>query len=365
MLPVNRWPTRRPAPRRLPRGVLCLLLSTCLAACGGVRAAAPPPATDPAPAAAYPATAGPSVALGADTVRILPRGSTAFPVISSLIASAHSSVHVEMYEFGRTDLATALIDAHRRGVTVTVIVDPSVDVTRATAAALRGAGVDVLDYPVRKGMIDHVKLVVVDRQVAVVGGINWGATSDLNHDVDAEITGPAATNLEAVFAGDVVTCGREAAEPAPVSDAQLLVASTLPGADIRPLALQLIDSARSTLDLELYVLTDSGIVHAVEQAQVRGVRVRVLLDPSERPSDGPAAALASAGVDVRVYRSSGEKLHAKLGVADGRQALFGSANWTAGGFERNHELDVLVVDSPAIAAELTTMVDADWTASRP
>jgi len=295
----------------------------------------------------------------------MPRGSTAFPVIASLIAAARTSVHVEMYEFGRADLAAALVDAHRRGVAVTVIVDPSVDVTRATAERLQADGVDVVEYPVRKGMIDHVKLLVVDGRVAVVGGINWGARSDANHDVDAEIVGPAATNLERVFLNDLVACGRAAEAPAESPDSRMLVASTLPGADIRPLVLQLIDSARSTLDLELYVLTDIGVVHAVEQAHQRGVRVRVLIDPSERPSDGPAAMLVAAGVPLRVYRSSGEKLHAKLGVADGDDALFGSANWTTSGFQHNHELDVLILDSPAIAAQLTAMVDADWSASAP
>ena len=363
MAPVNpRRPTRRPAPcRRLRGGVASLLLATTVCACA---AQAATPRSSAGAAAAYPDRAGPAVAVGADTVRVLPRGSTAFPVIAWLIATARATVHVEMYEFGRDDLAAALVEAHRRGVAVTVIDDPSVDVTQATAARLRAAGIDVLDYPVRQGMIDHVKLLVVDGHVAVVGGINWGATSDRNHDVDAEIAGPAASNLERVFLADMVTCGRAVAEPPMQPDRQVLVAATLPGTDIRPLALQLIDSATSTLDLELYVLTDTGIVHAVEHAVQRGVRVRVLLDPGQRPSDGPAAALSAAGVPLRLYRSSGEKLHAKFGVADGRQALFGSANWTSGGFERNHELDVLIVDSPTVAAELTAMVDADWSESR-
>jgi cardiolipin synthase len=286
-------------------------------------------------------------------------------VILRLIGGARASVQVEMYEFGRSDLAGALVAARRRGVAVTLIDDPSVDVSQSTAAALRAQGVDVVDYPVRKGMIDHVKLLVVDRSVAVVGGINWGASSDANHDVDAEITGPAATNLERVFLDDLVTCGRDAAEVPAQPDSALFVASTLPGADIRPLALHLVDSARSSLDLELYVLTDTGIVRAVERAHERGVHVRLLLDPSERPSDGPAAELAAAGVDVRLYRSSGEKLHAKMGVADGHDVLFGSANWTSGGFERNHELDVEMPDAPAVAAQLAAMVDADWAESAP
>lgn len=364
MAPVKHRPRPRSAARRLRRGIATLLLAPALSACAA-QAGSGPTTSGPPAHLDYPTRAGAPLTVGADTIRVLPRGSTAFPVIASLIATARSAVHVEMYEFGRRELANALIDAHRRGVDVTVIDDPSVDVTRATAAHLRAAGLDVLDYPVRKGMIDHVKLLVVDDRVAVVGGINWGVTSDRNHDVDAEISGPAAVELDRVFVADLVTCGRIATEPSLQPDPRVLVASTLPGADIRPLALDLIDSARSTLDLELYVLTDTGIVHAIERAHRRGIRVRVLLDPGEHPSDHAIAILAAAGVPVRTYRSSGEKLHAKLGVADGRTALFGSANWTAGGFERNHELDVLILDSPALAAQLTAMVDADWSASQP
>jgi phosphatidylserine/phosphatidylglycerophosphate/cardiolipin synthase-like enzyme len=305
------------------------------------------------------------VRVGADTVQILPRGSTAFPVIVSTIATARHTVDAEMYEFGRDDIATALRDAQRRGVLVTVIVDPSVETTRATAARLRASGVDVVDYPVRKQMIDHVKLLVVDGSVAVVGGINWGTASARNHDVDARITGPAAVNLEGVFKADLLACGRITSVPPSIPDEHVLVAATLPRVDIRPLVLRLIDSATSTLDLELFVLTDTGVVHAIESAHARGVAVRVVLDPGQRPSDASATRLAAAGVALRRYRSSGEKLHAKLAVADRRTSIFGSANWTSGGFQRNHEVDVEILDAPAVAAQLTAMVDADWSASAP
>ena len=357
MLPVK----PHPAIRRGPLRAASLLLAVLLAGCG---AASTRPASTSS-ALPYPATAGPPVQVGADAVQILPRGTTAFPVIRSLIASARHTVDAEMYEFSRDDIAAALLDAQRRGVLVTVIVDPSVETTRATAARLRASGLDVVDYPVRKQMIDHVKLLVVDGSVAVVGGINWGTASDRNHDVDARIAGPAAVNLDRVFKADLLTCGRTAGVPPPMSDDHVLVAATLPQTDIRPLVLQLIESARSTLDLELFVLTDTGVVHAIESAHARGVAVRVMLDPGQRPSDASAARLAAAGVALRRYRSSGEKLHAKLAVADGRTAIFGSANWTSGGFQRNHEVDVEILDAPAVAAQITAMVDADWSASAP
>jgi phosphatidylserine/phosphatidylglycerophosphate/cardiolipin synthase-like enzyme len=272
-------------------------------------------------------------------------------------------VDIEMYELGNPELTAATIAASRRGVAVTVIDDPSVAATAATAAVLRAAGIDVVDYPVRKLMIDHVKLLVVDADVAVVGGINWGANSAANHDFDAEVEGPAARNLARVFARDLVTAGRQVAVPDDVPDPAVVVATTLPEPRIRDLAVALIDEARTTLDLELFVLTDSGIVHALERAHARGVAVRVLLDPRQRPSDRSAAELEGAGVAVRLYRGRGELLHAKAGVADGARTLFGSANWSGGGFERNHELDVEVLDCPAVARTFTQAMDADWAAS--
>ena len=343
---------------------LCLLwigvaavVSGCAPATAALPAAAPP-----SPPPAYPG-AGPAVRVGPDLVTVLPRGRVAFPVIRSLLARARRSVEVEMYELGNRELTAALIDVHRRGVPVTVIDDPSVAATAATAATLRGAGVDVVDYPVRRLMIDHVKLLCADGDTAVVGGINWGAASAANHDFDAEITGPAARNLARVFARDLVTAGRSADVPDPSPDPALVVSTTLPEPAIRPLAVQLVDEARRSLDLELYVLTDSGVVHAVERARARGVAVRVLLDPGQRPSDRSAAELEAAGVPVRLYAGRGELLHAKVGIADGSRVVFGSANWTGGGFERNHELDVEVLDSRALAATFTAAMDADWAAS--
>jgi phosphatidylserine/phosphatidylglycerophosphate/cardiolipin synthase-like enzyme len=245
-------------------------------------------------------------------------------------------------------------------VAVTVIDDPSVPATAATAMQLRAAGVDAVDYPVRKQMIDHVKLLVVDGNVSVVGGINWNVTSAAHHDFDALIKGPAAVNLERVFLRDLVTCGRSVGVPDARRDAAVLVAATLPSADIRPLALQLIEQARSTLDLELYVLTDTGVVHALERASRRGVRVRVLLEPSQRPSDAAATELRDAGLPLRLYSGHGELLHAKAAVADSRRVLFGSANWTISGFEHNHELDVEILDSRGVATAFEAAVNADW-----
>jgi phosphatidylserine/phosphatidylglycerophosphate/cardiolipin synthase-like enzyme len=296
-------------------------------------------------------------------VTLLRSGAATFARLRALIDGARLSIHVEIYEFGQRPLAVALVNARRRGVAVTVIDDPSELASVATAALLRAHGVDVVDYPVRSQMIDHVKLLVVDAQVAVVGGINWGVNSPANHDYDAEVRGPVVANLDRVFSRDLVTCGREITVPDAAADPSIIVAATLPGAEIRPLALGLIDGALHTLDLELFVLTDTGVVHALEAAATRGVKVRVLLDPSQPSSDPSYAALLADGIEVRWYRTHGELLHAKAIVADGTSVLFGSANWSGGGFARNHELDIELPAASAVAAEMLAQMELDWVAS--
>jgi phosphatidylserine/phosphatidylglycerophosphate/cardiolipin synthase-like enzyme len=339
-------------------GVAALAAAAVVVGCSQVNASAvhtPPPAPLLRPA--------PTVVVGADQVTLLRSGHATFARLKSLIDAARVSIHVEIYEFGQRGLATALIAARGRGVAVTVIDDPSELASVATAALLRIAGVDVVDYPVRKQMIDHVKLLVVDARVAVVGGINWGVNSPANHDYDAEVRGPVVHNLDRVFERDLVTCGRATAVPDRVSDAAIDVAATLPGAEIRPLAVGLIDAAQRTLDLELFVLTDTGVVHALEAAALRGVAVRVLLDPSQPSSAASYTALLTDGIQVRWYRSRGELLHAKAIVADATSVLFGSANWSGGGFARNHELDIELVAAPLVAAQMLAQMSLNWAAS--
>lgn len=343
------------------RRILCVgavaVLATGCAATGASAGAAgdPPPARLLGPA--------PPEQLGADNVTLLRSGDTTFAQLRALIDGAQASVHIEMYEFDHRDLVTAVLAAHARGVDVSVIDDPSELHSAATAQRLRGNGIAVTDYPVRKLMIDHVKLLVVDSTVAVVGGINWGRASPANHDYDAMIRGPAVSNLDRVFLRDLVTCGIRVSVPDSVRDPAITVASTLPGADIRPLALQLIDGAARSLSLELFVLTDTAIVHALENARARGVSVRLLLDPSQHSSDPEYQSLSTAGVPVRWYRTRGELLHAKAIVADSTAVLFGSANWSGGGFDRNHELDIEMAHAPGIAAAAVAQMDLDWRAS--
>lgn len=294
----------------------------------------------------------------------LHRDAEIFHDVQRLLGGARARVWVEMYEFGRRDLARRLIDLHGRGLDVRVVTDPTVDVSRETEAALAAAGVPVRYYPVDDSVhqIDHVKLLLVDG-AALVGGMNWGAGSARNHDYALDVTAAAAVGrLAAIFAHDWALAGHAPTAASPAAADQ--VYETAPGEEIRARLLGLLESARREVSAELFVLSDPDVVAALAAARLRGVRVRILLDPNQDSNQAGCSALRLGGVEVAWFPvAAGQKLHAKAGLFDGT-LLLGSANWSVSGLSSNHELDVTTRD-PAQTSAFRAWFDADWALARP
>lgn len=345
--------------RAAPVGVLALFVCAC--AGGAVQAAPLPHLATRASLGVQPDAIQ---TIGGTRVELLTDGAAAAVRLRDAIAGAQRRVDAEIYEFARTDIADAMIGALGRGVRVTLVEDPTVDVNAATAARLRQAGAQVLIFPDQARQIDHVKLLIVDGASAIFGGMNWGAESWRNHDFDLAVTGPLVSHLEAIFAADVVRCGGRAIWPAAeaTDPPTFKLLRTYPEAEVRPVALEEIAKARSEIFIEMYVMTDSAVIAALSDAARRGVAVFVLFDPNQDLNQLAATRLRQAGVQARFYRSHGEKLHAKAMEVDRAQLLVGSANWSSSGFLHNHELDA-AVESPALTEVALVRMEADWRAS--
>ena len=342
---------------RLPLLLLALLAASCSP--GRTTSTEPGALTALIPVISRPITAG------SDVLVPLPDGPSAFTAIGQVLREARHSIELELYEFQRLDLAAMLLDARDRGVTVTAIRDPSERSSTTVWAELEQGGVRVVAFPLERLTIDHVKLLIVDGTRAVVGGINWGTHSALNHDFDVLATGPVVANLERVFHMDLALAGEAAVIPAPVADRVIQVLVTHPGDGIRAAALAALSAARHSVDIEMFVLSDRLVLDALVAAAHRGVHVRVLLDPSQPQNAASMAVLASAGALVRLYAQAGDELlHAKLAIFDDATVLFGSCNWSRSGFTRNHELDLFVHDS-TMARTFLARVEQDWAVSGP
>jgi cardiolipin synthase A/B len=266
-----------------------------------------------------------------------------------------------VYELGRTDLVLLMAARRSLGVDVRVITDPTVVPSRQSAEWLDRLGVPERAYPVDDGrhQIDHVKLLIADGE-AVVGGMNWGAHSDRNHDYVLETRVPAEIErLASIFEQDWALAG---GQPAPLAPVWGEIAQTAPGDEIRIMLEAALRAARQRVLAEVYTLTDSELIAELAAAQRRGAVVRVLLDPNQPYNRRAYDVLKASGVDVRWYPiPRGALLHAKIGLFDGVLVL-GSANWTLSGLGVNHELDIETQDPHAVAA-YGSRFDSDWSRS--
>jgi cardiolipin synthase A/B len=341
--------------RRLARfriGLVCLLLTACTMACSG-------PVFE-APAAQLAQVAQVAASAGAEPVRLW-QDASIFTLLGGLIGSARHRLLVEVYEIGRTDLVLALAAARARGVDVRVITDPTVVASRHAAEALDRLGVPERVYPVDDGrhQIDHVKLLIADGE-AVVGGMNWGAHSDRNHDFVLETRVAAELGrLAAIFEQD---WGLASGRPAPLAAVSGEIAQTAPGDEIRVMLEGALAAARVRVLAEVYTLTDPDTIAGLAAAKRRGADVRVLLDPNQPYNRHAYAVLLEAGVEVRWYPiPRGALLHAKIGLFD-RDLVLGSANWTLSGLGTNHELDIETEDPRGVAA-YGSRFESDWSRS--
>ncbi|HEY8809106.1 MAG TPA: phosphatidylserine/phosphatidylglycerophosphate/cardiolipin synthase family protein [Solirubrobacterales bacterium] len=326
-----------------------LSLAVCLLACSGPLPPAPAPAAQAAAGSGRP-----------EPVRLWQDGGI-FSLIEGLIASSQRRLLVEVYELGRAGLITSLGARTAARLDVRVITDPTVAASRESARWLDRLGVAERAYPVddARHQIDHVKLLIADGE-AVVGGMNWGAHSDRNHDYVLETRLPAeVARLVQIFEQDWAFAG---GHPAPLAPAAGEVVQTAPGEEIRAMLRVALAASRYEVLAEVFTLTDPEVIAKLAAANRRGVSVRVLLDPNQPYNRRGYDLLKANGVEVRWYPiPRGALLHAKIGLFDGVLVL-GSANWTLSGLGVNHELDIATRDPEAVAVYRSRFI-ADWSRS--
>lgn len=127
--------------------------------------------------------------------------------------------------------------------------------------------------------------------------------------------------------------------------------------------------ARQTIDMALFVFSEQQLANALESIHGRGARVRVLidrlfahrnyselldmlglklLDDKCRYENGnhPWPSAIHTGGIARL--PTGDKLHHKMAVLDGKQTLFGSYNWSNAANRQNDET-FLVIEDPKVS----------------
>jgi cardiolipin synthase len=331
------------------------------------------------------------------------------------IERARSRICLEVYIFSDDPTGQAFSDAlcrkSREGVKVFVLYDSvgSLATPRAFFDRMRDAGIQVEQFhPIRPWETrfgwrpfnrDHRKLLVIDYEVAWMGGLNIGReysgswvgspdrpVSEFWRDNAIKVVGPGARAFLRAFARSwnyvlnggrmkkaEYTCGLDdelvrvafAANAegrflsgrrqqkrqglGNVLHADLCVLASVPclSSPLRVLLHRLITSARREIELTMaYFAPDDGLVQALCDAAGRGTRVRLML-PSR--SDVKALLVAqrafyetlmAAGVEV--YERNAIVLHAKTLVIDRNVSVVGSTNLDYRSIEYNLELSAII-----------------------
>lgn len=137
----------------------------------------------------------------------------------------------------------------------------------------------------------------------------------------------------------------------------------LPDDSARPI-LDAINHAEKSLRVKMFVFSDLQILDAVLKAHHRGVRVRIMLNPTrrsgEKENDDTRKTLNDAGIEVLDSNPAYDLTHEKSMVVDDKAAWIMSLNWEAKNLTETRDYAVVTLHAHEVN-EIIQCFEADWT----
>lgn len=317
-------------------------------------------------------------------ITLLRNGTEYFPAIAAAIDAARLEIHLQayIYEHDETGLliGEALKRAVQRGVVVCVLLDGygSKNLPSAYVEELRDAGIKLMFYrpkispwTLKRNRLRrlHRKVLIVDGEVAFVGGIN--IIDDQNCpgnnapriDYAVKVEGPLVSRIHTSVYRHwrriswmhfrQVHAGFDGRAPVPATAGTMRAAyvirnNVLHRRDIERAYLRAIGTARhEILIANAYFLPGKAFRRALIAASKRGVRVRLLLQGKMEywlmfATHAAYGLFLRHNIEIYEYRKS--FMHSKVAVVDDRWATVGSSNIDPMSLLLAHEANVVILD---------------------
>lgn len=330
---------------------------------------------------------------GGNRVRLLENGEEFFPAVFEAIDAARHEVLIETFILFEDkvgiELRETMVRAARRGVRVTILVDGfgSSDLGAGYVQALAAAGVNlcVFDpcrrlFGLRLKMLRrmHRKLVVVDRRLAFIGGINYSADHlddygpEAKQDYSASVEGPIVHQIHEFMrrqlrdqpcadahAAELHAEGGAAApgvggsaEPPTAGAAETIFVTR--DNHVHRNAIErhyraAIRSARQRVVIaNAYFFPGYRLLREMRRAARRGVDVRLILQGQPDMKIVRAASLLYDYLQrdgVRIFEYCRRPLHGKVALVDDQWATVGSSNLDPLSLSLNLEANLIVRDA--------------------
>lgn len=325
-------------------------------------------------------------------VQLLIDGEETYGAMLAAIRSAKRYILIQSYIFRNDDTGIlfrdALVEKAQQGVRVFCLYDRiGTSFSKKFTKSFEEAGIEIAGFEGTRSFLQHFqinfrnhrKLLVIDGEVALLGGHNIGddylgkwKKYGPWRDTHVRIEGPAAAVSQLSFVKDWYWARNYVPnldwDTRPLPDGcPGLVFHTGPADHFEACNLfyiALINSAQERLWLATpYFVPPDGLASALSLAALRGVDVRIILPTI---TDNRTAKLASKvhvaklqQVGVKFWRYDAGFLHQKVLLCDRLAGVVGSANMDARSFFINFELQQ-VSDDSGFLDSLETMFEKDF-----
>ncbi len=274
------------------------------------------------------------------------------------IAQAKKSIYIEMYIFlddttASHDFIGLLKKKAQAGLEVIIIADAfgSLGIKKKTITELREAGVEFLFFS-HFWHRTHRKIVVIDKRIAFIGGVNIEKKIINWRDIQIQIEG--SKTVKAVlrsFARTYQACGGEKKhvisyyKKSIIKKIKSLVLENLPIHNINSLAdyyKEKIISARQNIKIITpYFIPPRWLMALLDDARRRQIEVEIIIPKNtdikilDKINYSYVSQLAPTGIK---FYNSRQMNHAKILIVDDQEALVGSQNLDFLSFGRNLEV---------------------------
>lgn len=335
--------------------------------------------------------------------RLLVDGPASFKLRDQKIKDAKKTINMITWavidDKTGTELADLMIAKAKEGVKARIIVDGQVSYRPHYSEQVKRMeenGVQVIRWinPDAGFMGQHRKMLVIDDQFAVMGGMNPGDTyshkagegKDLWRDTDVAFEGAAAQEAQDLFIHlwnkqidqrklklSKVTIRNRFASGLPDGKAMIVEHQPMSVGDQHNVLLTImkaIRGAEKTVDIEnAYVVTFPSLTLEIKEAIARGVKVRILTNSTDSVDEKvvalPIVRSAKKLLDIgaEVYLKLGSTLHSKFMIVDNRLFLIGSYNLHPRSEKMEGE-SIVVFDNTQLASEATAAFENDIKAEK-
>jgi phosphatidylserine/phosphatidylglycerophosphate/cardiolipin synthase-like enzyme len=275
--------------------------------------------------------------------------------LADAIKVARLTVDLAVLDLDLWSLRDALIDAHRRGVAVRLVVDSDY-LAGKEIQEIREAGIPVLGDR-REGLM-HNKFAVIDRAEVWTGSMNYTVSEAYrNNNNLIRLRSPRlaedyTAEFDEMFIDDLFGPGSPANTPHPVFSVEGVRVEVYfsPDDGVTRQLVELVSDAEESVYFMAYSFTSDDLARALLERHQAGVEVAGVMEARQVESNTGSdyERLRAEGIDVRLDGNP-DNMHHKLLIIDGQIVVTGSFNFSRSAEERNDE-NILVVHAPQLAA---------------